>query len=61
MNDIPSFLRENSVAKRKTFKTKAVEPKYENLDKLTGQEYARFKDHALQYYRIDCNQTDYKQ
>lgn len=61
MNDIPSFLRENSVAKRKIFKTKAVEPKYENLDKLTGQEYARFKDHALQYYRIDCNQTDYKQ
>ena len=49
------------MAKRKVYKAKQTEPKYEDLDKFTGQQYARFKDTALTYYRLECKNTDYKQ
>jgi len=62
MNDIPDFLKERTVAqKRKVYKTKTLEPKYEDLDKFSGQQYSRFKDTALTYYRLECKNTDYKQ
>ena len=47
--------------KRKNiFKTKTIEPKWDDVDKLTGDQYSRRLHAAQEHYRMDFKQDAYK-
>ncbi len=47
--------------KRKNiFKTKTLEPKWDDVDQLTGDQYGRRMHHAQEHYRMDYKQDVYK-
>ena len=46
--------------RKNVFKTKTIEPKWDDVDKLSGDQYSRRLHAAQEHYRMDFKQDVYK-